>query len=61
MDDFEDLKDIKTLNLKSNEYNSVEQAKQMNFLKVQLKYEKDINEERAKEIDFLKNELDKFK
>ena len=33
----------------------------MNFLKVQLKYEKDINEERAKEIDFLKNELDKFK
>ena len=33
----------------------------MNFLKVQLKYEKDINEERAKEIAFLKNELEKFK
>jgi len=26
-----------------------------------LKYEKDINEEWAKEIDFLKNELEKFK
>jgi len=26
-----------------------------------LKYEKDINEERAKEIDCLKNELEKFK
>jgi len=26
-----------------------------------LKYEKDINEERAKEIDFLKFEIEKFK